>query len=131
MPRGGFDTPKALAKALAKAADDVAELDAASAKLGALGVALARQLAPNDTGRLRSSVSFRVGKPTKSVQSQVRISAGGARAVYAPPIHWGWPARRIRKRPFVMDALARLESSGTVSDVYSEAVGEILRKALA
>lgn len=126
----GFDTPKALAKALAKAAEEMRELDAASAELGALGVSLARKLCPQRKGTLRASIAFRVGKPSKGLHTQVRITAGGSRAPYAAPIHWGWKRRNIRPQPFLMDALGRMDSSGAIEDTYIEKVEEILGKVL-
>jgi len=126
----GFDTPKALAKAMAKAADEVRGLDEASAELGATLVALARRGVPVRSGNLRSTIGFRVGKPGKKIDSQVRVSAGGARAPYAAPIHWGWAKRNIEKNPFLMDPLGRMVDSGTIQEAYADKVSEILRKAL-
>jgi hypothetical protein len=127
----GFDTPRQLGKALDKAAVQVRGLDAASAQLGATMVALARRLAPVRSGALRSSIAFRVGKPPRGIDSQVRVTSGGARAPYAAPIHWGWHRRHIRKQPFLMDALGRLDGSGTITDTYAEKVLDILTKAMA
>jgi hypothetical protein len=60
----------------------------------------ARKLSPARTGRLRNSI---VGRAVQS-GGRVRIGFGGG-VPYAGPIHFGWPARRIRPQPFVYDAL--------------------------
>jgi hypothetical protein len=129
VARAGFDTPKALGKAIEKAAAEVRGLDEASAELGATLVALSRRLVPVRQGTLRGSIQFRVGKPPRNIDSKVTVSAGGARAPYAAPIHWGWHRRHIKKNPFLMDALGRLDASGAIEDTYQAKVAEILEKA--
>lgn len=125
-----FDTPKAMAKALAKADTDLRQLDKASIELGATLVGLARTLVPYRSGRLQGTIAFRIGKPSKRITSSVTVSAGGARAPYASPIHWGWPRRHIDKQPFLMDALGRMVDRQLPEQVYGDRVVDILTKAM-
>lgn len=74
------------------------------------------------TGRLANSV-----KATAS-QSSARVKAGSAtRVPYAPPIHWGWPARNIPARPFLWDARNEALDRGTIEEEYKKAMDEILK----
>jgi hypothetical protein len=41
---------------------------------------------------------------------RARVVAGRASVPYAPPIHWGWPARNIAAQPFVSQAAQATES---------------------
>lgn len=126
----GFDTPKALAKALAKAAGEVRGLDEASAELGATLVSLARRLAPIRSGNLRASVAFRVARPTRKADTQVNVTAGGAAIKYAQPIHWGWKVRGIQPSLFLTDGLGRMADHDVIDKAYADKVSEILTKAL-
>jgi hypothetical protein len=126
----GFDTPKALAKAMAKAADEVRGLDEASAELGATLVSLSRRLTPNRSGNLRASIAFRIARPTKKADTQVNVTAGGAAIKYAQPIHWGWPKRGIKPSLFLTDALGRMADHDVIDKAYADKVSEILTKAL-
>lgn len=49
---------------------------------------------------------------------------GKASVPYAPPIHWGHPARGIAARPFLTDAAARLERD--IVDRYDRQVAGML-----
>jgi hypothetical protein len=127
----GFDTPKALAKAMAKAAADMRALDEASAQLGASLVGLARGRAPmGRTGNLRASVAFRVTRPGKGLDSQVRVTAGSPSVPYAAPIHWGWPARNIAPNYYLTDPLGRMVDHDVIDQAYADKVSEILTRAL-
>jgi hypothetical protein len=70
----------------------------------------AKPLAPNQTGRLEQSIR------ALGSQRAGTVAAGGARLPYAPPIHWGWPARNIAPQPFLVDALEAREEM--VVDIY-------------
>ena len=81
----------------------------------------ARPNVPRRTGKLQASL--RVGVTVKS--GVVRI---GKKAVpYAGPIHFGWPARRIKPQPFLYDALdaRRAELTRLYSDRLVELVGKV------
>lgn len=54
--------------------------------------------------------------------------AGGASVPYAPPIHWGWKARNIKPRPFLVDAAAELEPN--ITDRYDQEVARMLDKVI-
>lgn len=59
---------------------------------------------PGKTGRLAGSI--RAG----ATQKAGIIRAGRKTVPYAGPINYGWPARNIRPRTFVNDAVASTES---------------------
>jgi phage gpG-like protein len=77
-------------------------------------------LPPVLTGRLRDSIRAGRGK-TKAV-----VRAGGARIPYAPIIHYGYPARNIQPRPFLLEALQK--ERGDVFDKLEDGIDDILRK---
>jgi len=68
-------------------------------KIGELVASRARQLAPRLTGTLAGTI--KAGR----AKAKATVRAGSARAPYAGPIHWGWPARNIAAQPFLVDAL--------------------------
>lgn len=70
----------------------------------------ARPRAPYRTGRLAGSIR------ALGSQRAGTVAAGKASLPYAPPIHWGWPARNITGQPFLVDALADREEM--VVDIY-------------
>lgn len=69
-------------------------------KAGEIVAVAAKPLAPVLTGRLSSTI---VSAPTQR-QGRVRIGRG-ASVPYAGPIHFGWPARRIKPQAFIYEAL--------------------------
>lgn len=69
-------------------------------KAGEIVATAAKPLAPARTGALSATI---VSAPTKR-QGRVRIGRGQS-VPYAGPIHFGWPARRIKAQPFIYDAL--------------------------
>jgi phage gpG-like protein len=77
-------------------------------------------LPPVLTGRLRDSIRAGRGK-TKAV-----VRAGGAQVPYAPIIHYGYPARNIQARPYLLEAL-QIER-GDVFEKLDEGITAILRK---
>jgi HK97 gp10 family phage protein len=105
----GDDTKTAMKPTHQEAADIVAEA--------------ARGKAPVRTGRLRRSVK---GSAVMS-GGRVRIGyGGGAPSLYAGPIHFGWPARRIRPQPFVYDALDPKRPD--VLRLYERRIDELTKK---
>ena len=90
-------------------------------KAGEVVARAAKPLAPVRTGRLASTI---VSAPTQK-QGRVRIGRGQS-IPYGGPIHFGWPARRIKPQPFIYDALdSRRED---VRRVYEQRIGELIRK---
>lgn len=74
---------------------------------------------PVKTGALRRSVR---GSGTKA--SAVGRAGSGRKVPYAPAIHWGWPERHIRRRPFLTDAADKVERD--ITERYDRAVSEML-----
>lgn len=54
---------------------------------------------PRAPGRLKASV-----RPYATQRAGVIRAGSKSRVPYAGPIHWGWPARRIKAQPFAADA---------------------------
>lgn len=108
----GFDT---LARTLATAAGEIGELNAGLARAAEIIAAEARMRAPRRTGRLSGSV-----RSSRDV-GRSRVTAA---APYAGPIHWGWPARHIRARPFILDAADATERQ------WENACGDDVQRAL-
>lgn len=84
-----------LRRTLRRAQADMADLKTANARAAATVANAARPRSPRKTGRLASTV-----RGNRAVGRAV-VSAGGARAPYAPVIYWGWPARSIPARPWI------------------------------
>ena len=84
---------------------------------------------PVRSGRLRRSI-----RGASSV-SGGQVKAGGARAPYAGPIHFGWPTRPdpskrwrggpISPQPFIYEAADRRIDE--VVDAYEQRIGELIR----
>lgn len=75
------------------------ELKQTHKEAGEIVVIAAIRLAPVRSGRLAGTIK---SNPT---QRMGRVRIGVAAVPYAGPIHFGWPARRIKPQPFVYDAL--------------------------
>lgn len=74
------------------------------------------------TGKLQRSVK------AMASQSSGSVKAGSpSRVPYAPPIHWGWPARGIRQQRFIWDARDEVLENGKLQEVYEKAVDAALR----
>jgi phage gpG-like protein len=82
-------------RTMGQATDELANLEDAATATGDLVAAEAGRRAPRRTGRLSSSIVAGVG-PNQTVV--------GSDLVYAPVIHWGWPARNIEPEPFLVEA---------------------------
>lgn len=61
-----------------------------------------------------------------ATKKSARVKAGGKGINYAGPIHFGWPARRIKPQPFFYDAIdkRRLE----IRDRYETLVNDLIKK---
>jgi HK97 gp10 family phage protein len=89
-------------------------------KAGEIIAVAAKPLAPNLTGRLSSTI---VSAPTQR-QGRVRIGRGQS-VPYAGPIHFGWPARRIKPQPFIYEALDGRRDE--VLKVYEQRMDQLIR----
>jgi phage gpG-like protein len=93
-------------RTLAAAADDLASLD--QSESARLVQQRAQAAAPKATGRLAASITAKdIGEGHSVV---------GSTLVYAPVIHYGWPAHSISPHPFLTDAL---EASGPLVEAAS------------
>lgn len=88
-----------LRRALRRMGDGAADLTAANREAARDVEAEAEHRVPVRTGRLRSSIKSRATKRAAAVVG------GGARAIYGPPIHFGWRRRNIEPNPFLYSAL--------------------------
>ena len=80
----------------------------------------ARPYVPRLTGRLATSLR------SSGTLSGGRVKVGFKRIPYAGPIHFGWPQRGLRPRPFIYEALGR-ETRDIVS-LYDDRVDELIKK---
>lgn len=106
------------ARALEKAGADSTDMKQLMYDIGMLVVNASQP--PVLTGRLRASIRAGRGK-TKAV-----VRAGGASVPYAPIIHYGYPARNIQPRPYLLEALQ--QERGDVFDKLDDGITAILRK---
>lgn len=84
-----------LRRTLKAAGVDMADMRAVNRTAANTVQAAAVAAAPMRTGRLKATV--RAGATNRA-----GIIRAGRKAVpYGGPIHWGWPARGIRARPFI------------------------------
>jgi len=79
-----------------------------------------RAAAPHRTGRLAASV--RGG----GTQTGAVVRAGSARVPYAGPIHWGWPARKIKPNPWIVETAQSTESAWV--GVYEQDLNDIIER---
>lgn len=96
---------KRFVQTMRKAGADMQELKEVNRRAADIAKPEAVALAPRGkTGRLAGSI--RAG----ATQKAGIIRAGRKTVPYAGPINYGWPARNIRPRTFVNDAVASTES---------------------
>lgn len=118
----------ALGRAFRRAGDErlPVSLKAAGAEVAEVVAESARGRAPVGSGRDphpgRLAGTIRVSSTLRGAA----VLAGGARTPYAPPIHWGWKRRNIRKNPFLFDALE--EHRPEVMERYSRAIDAVVRE---
>lgn len=91
---------------------------AAHQRIAALVIPGARARAPKLTGRLAGSLV-----PSKTTASAKVRSPAGVR--YANPIHWGWRARNIPRRPFIVDARDAME--GQIMAAYGKEIDGLIK----
>ena len=75
---------------------------------------------PVRTGTLKATVR------AAALQTRGEVRAGFKRVPYAGPIHFGWPAQRIRPNPFLYDAIDARRSE--VLDAYHQGVDRAARR---
>lgn len=105
-------------RAMEKAGADSTDMKELMFQLGNLVVKAASP--PVLTGKMVGTIRAGRGK-TKAV-----VRAGGARAPYAPVVHYGWPARNIAPNPFLLKAL-QSERTDILSQL-DQGIDDILRK---
>ena len=81
-------------------------------------VPAAKQLAPVRSGRMAASIR------AAAVRTGGRVRVGNSSVPYAGPIHFGWPARRIKPQPFVYEALDPRRDE--VAEVYAKRLNELI-----
>lgn len=96
------------------------ELKETHRKAGQLVVDGAIRYVPVRTGALLASLR---SAPT---QRQGRVRVGSASVPYAGPIHFGWPARRIKPQPFIYEVLD--DRRQEVLHLYAERIGYLINK---
>ena len=103
----------------AGAQDDLKVIHLENAKIVA---AVAGRLVPYKTGKLAESV--RAG----ALKNSGVVRAGFAKKdpLYAGPIHFGWPKRRITPNPFIYDAIDQRKQE--VIDNYVKAIDNLTNK---
>lgn len=81
----------------------------------------AKKFVPVLSGALAASVREAASK------TSARVKAGNKKDVpYAGPIHFGWPARRIKPQPFFYDAIDGRRDE--IKDRYEKLVDDLIKK---
>lgn len=101
--RGGriqIDGLKETQKALREMNDDLKyKMKETHRKAAEIVVNGAVRFVPVRTGKLAASIR------AAATMTSGKVRAGSAAVPYAGPIHFGWPARRIKPQPFIYDAM--------------------------
>jgi hypothetical protein len=84
-------------------------------------VSRARPLTPVRTGKLRNSI-----KASPVLRGAVVKSGNNGKLAYAAPIHWGWPARKIKGMPFITAALRYTKPQ--VLDTYEKGLQKLINR---
>ena len=61
-----------------------------------------------------------------ATKKSARVKAGGGAVKYAGPIHFGWPARRIKPQPFIYDAVDLRRDE--IRERYEKLVDDLIKK---
>jgi len=80
----------------------------------------AKKFVPVLSGALASSVREAASK------TSARVKAGSKAIPYAGPIHFGWPARRIKPQPFFYDAIDGRRDE--IRRRYEQLVDDLIKK---
>lgn len=106
-------------KALSDLSGDLKnEMKSTHLKAAEIVVDGAKRIAPVRTGRLAASIR------AAAVRTGGRVRVGSSAVPYAGPIHFGWPARRIKPQPFVYDALDPRRAE--VANVYADRINHLI-----
>jgi hypothetical protein len=81
----------------------------------------ARGYVPIRSGDLSATIRDAATKTSAKVRVGYKASVQ-----YAGPIHFGWPARRIKPQPFVYEAIDRRR--GEIKDRYEKLVKNLIEK---
>lgn len=109
-----------LARTLRKAGADMKDLRAVNQKAAASILPTAKAETPVRSGHLKRSV--RAG----ATQRAGVLRAGTAAIPYAGPVHWGWPSRRIKAHPFLVEAAKATEP--TWVGIYETEIKKLLEQ---
>jgi hypothetical protein len=107
-----------LVSTMRKAEVDVDELRDVTVAAGAIAAAAIRPLIPVRTGRLAASAR------SNRAARRSTVSVGRASLPYAGPIHWGWPARKIKGAEFGPRGLQAAEPA--IHALYVAGIDRIL-----
>lgn len=81
----------------------------------------AKRFVPVLTGALAASIR------EAATKTSAKVKAGSGKSVpYAGPIHFGWPARKIKPQPFFYDAID--QRRGEIQERYEKLVGDLIAK---
>jgi hypothetical protein len=86
---------------------------------GQIIVEAATPLVPRESGTLLTSIK------SAPLQRQGRVRIGSAAIPYAGPIHFGWPARKIRPNPFIYEVLDGKREE--VKRLYLERINQLIK----
>lgn len=113
--KGHKELRRELRRAKDKTLDE--QLKAVHKESAELVVDTARPLTPVRTGKLRDSLR------ASATKTGGRARAGKKAVPYAGPVHFGWPARRIRPQTFLYDAADK--RSDEVLAKFAKAIEDI------
>lgn len=106
-------------KALRDVSSDLAnEMKATHKEAAEIVVEGAKRYAPVRTGALAASIR------AAATRTGGRVRVGAASVPYAGPVHFGWPARRIKPQPFVYEALDPRRDD--IANLYAERISRII-----
>ena len=111
-----------MAATFRKLGDDASGALKVAAKASAELVAdEAKSRVPRRSGRLAGSI-----RATSTARGDASVKVGGARLIYAPIIHFGWPGHNISPQPFLLDALDARR--GEIVEGFETALRSILSR---
>lgn len=118
------DGARQLRRTLKQAGSDLDDLKTLHRKVSQMVADLAAARAPiGPTGRLQASIRAGATKTAGVVRAGSNAKSG---ARYAGPIHWGWPARGIKPRTFIVDAAQSSEAAWLA--IYQQGLEDIIDK---
>lgn len=98
-----IDGARELRRTLRAAGDDMEDLKAAHLAAANIAASAARARAPRLTGALAGDIRAS-GTKTAGI-----VRAGRKRIPYAGAVHWGWPARGMKARPYITEGAQQTE----------------------